>query len=254
MTGSSGDGASGTPQGGGGPWLGRVGCDDGLLFCDDFEDGDGAIRGPWTISESSTGTVSLDDGASASGRKSVKVKLGDAGGWGFLGINTSSLLTTTNRFYGRMHVLVPGGAVSGKAWAMVAGEGVYAGDTINIKFGGDGNALAAAYASSPRRSDCRSGSTGMLPTDEWVCVEWLLDGWNNVYEVWLNGEAMPTVHVEDGDTVPCSFNDLDGRLPVPNLRLLSVGWESTTSPGAQAIRIDDVAFHESRIGCPDPAP
>ena len=87
----------------------------------------------------------------------------------------------------------------------------------------------------------------MLPTGDWVCIEWHYDGPNNGVTFWIEGEEAATV---TGTGDGCVAQDATYPWTAPDFDELRLGYESYQSDGPRSFFIDDVALATARIGCP----
>jgi hypothetical protein len=161
-----------------------------------------------------------------------------------------------NNVYGRFMIWterVPDATVH---WTFAHADGTLDGKTANYNYGGMGKLMANYYRDTDPAVDCWQNKEDQnLPTGDWACVAFQLDGGNHELRFWLNDVEVPELHVvgmEKTDAT-CTEAGVDGRWLAPlAFTTVSVGWESYQhdAMGAHSAWIDDVAFDDEPIACP----
>lgn len=267
--GAAGGGAAGVAGSGAGTaGGGNDPCGD-ALFCDDFEGGNlGMTPEGWTVATMSNGaTLGLDGERFVSGAQSVKVIVPSGQSSAMMALSGAPVFPVTgNAFYGRMMVFWESAPMSAVHWTIVEGRGLVPSQTYHAAYrlGGqhpvtDGGTFAGSqvmlnyetpdsYGGNGPSSDCWRHANGtVLPTGDWVCVEWHFDGPNDGMTFWIDGEQAVTV---TGSGDGCVAQDATYPWTAPEFDELRVGYESYQADGARTLYIDDVALAAERVGCP----
>jgi hypothetical protein len=226
----------------------------GAVLCDGFENqAGGTPSGAWTVAFrdcQGTGTATVDTATTHSGSKSVRVN----GGGGYCNHvfvrPTQSLTTVGSVVYGRYFVrhttALPPAHVTFMAMRDENDGG------RDLRMGGQNSALQwnreSDDATLPEQSPAGVAQSRPLPTGQWNCVEFMVDGGRGHIRTWLNGAEVPGL-VADG----VATNDIDRQWLNkanwrPALSDLRLGWESY-GDGANTLWYDDVAVGAARIGC-----
>ena len=97
-----------------------------------------------------------------------------------------------------------------------------------------------------------NATTQVLPTQKWVCIEWMLDRAKGEAHLWLDGAAQTEVDVM-GSAGTCSIGAAATWQGPEKLTELVLGWEAyeKDAPGQEAW-FDEVAIGRQRLGCPAP--
>jgi hypothetical protein len=236
-----------------GPDAGDLGgpsrCPGGFTVCESFEaTAPGALPAGWARRPGFLGKsmgVSTDD--AARGTHALKVEGGDSGSQ-FMELK-NGLGALAMRHWGRIFFRVkvpapwppsgvlhgdivqhlgphPGGGTNGVRWGIVENTAMKFQWIYNVQpTEGEGEfADGTAYTYSwPGR---------------WQCLEWRYDQPAQQGELWLDGTAVP---IAVGKSHPPE---------IPVFTSLGVGWANYQPAGAGfTVYIDEVAFHDSRIGC-----
>ncbi len=243
------------------------------LFCDDFESYQPgqAPGGMWGTRENS-GTVTIDTAQKVSGDQAVKFSVTGSGSsrTAFIRLTDDSLFPVAdNHLFGRMMYWLESAPQTAVHWTMVEGGGTVPGQTYHAlyRYGGQhplnqgqtfvGNRLMANYDTpdwygnkNTPGSDCwRHSPDQVLPTGQWVCVEWEFDGANNTERLWLDGEAITAVTVM-GSADACLNAPNDYTWEAPTFSQIDIGWESYQSDDPRTAYADDVVISTTRVGCP----
>jgi chitin-binding protein len=223
----------------------------GAAFCDGFESQtSGGVSGAWSVSNancSGTGTATVDTAVTHSGSKSVRID-GKAGYCNHVYVRpTTDLSGLGSVWYGRLYVrhttALPAAHV---AFAALKDNA----DGKDLRLGGQNSALQwnreSDDATLPAQSPAGVAQSRPLPTGQWNCVEFMVDG-RGLLTTWLNGTAVPGLQV---DGVPTADIDQQwlSRAWQPRVSDLRLGWESY-GVGDDTLWFDDVAIGASRIGC-----
>jgi hypothetical protein len=264
--GSSGKGGSGGSSGNGGSagggatggratstdpatFLGNPRCTSDLEFCESFESAS-LDMGRWQIQTSGDNPAVVTTRA-ARGTRSVHFHTVD---------NGLALLHTrepfpmpNNRYFGRVFVWFAA-MPTAPEWAhwTIAGSKTDA-DETEIRVGGQYDNMINRFGVGTDH-----GPTGdwtnldedpgdPVPVGEWVCVEWLHDGQNDVTDLWWNGVPRPSLH-----TTAASHGGATGEYRMPDIDSMFIGfwlYQPETMPEAFDVWIDEVAIDGERIGC-----
>jgi len=228
----------------------------GALICDDFESYTGMPAGPWKVTKTSFGTVSIDGTQHRSGTKAVKFTTSGGSGSDFYQLAYISaekiFPVANNAFYGRMMFYVTKAANDGVHWTNIEGEGPAAQGITNalVRYGGQQQQrLMANYDTVGKASDCWQHSATKIPEAKWMCMEWYFDGATNTQKFWLDGQSIADLTVTDyGEG--CLKQDTGEKWIYPSFTRLNLGWGSYVKDDPREAWIDDVAIDTKKIGCP----
>jgi hypothetical protein len=224
----------------------------GAAFCDGFESQTGStVSGAWGLSYANcqgTGTATVDTAVKHSGTRSVRVD-GKAGYCNHVLLKPTKDLSGLGsvwygRFYVRHSTALPAAHV---AFAALKDNGDGAKD---LRIGGQNGALQwnreSDDATLPAQSPAGVAQSRPLPTGQWNCFEFMVDG-RGTLSTWLDGAAVPGLTV---DGVPTAEIDQQwlARTWRPQPADLRLGWESY-GVGDDTLWFDDIAVGASRIGC-----
>lgn len=226
------------------------------LFCDSFENQTGsAPAGAWSVSYPScqgTGTVSVDRTVAHSGSTSIRVN-GQAGYCNhvFFGIPLSSVTGLGTDLYVRVFVLHTTPLPTSHVTFAAMRDANDSGD--DLRMGGQNGALQwnrqSDDATLPAQSPVGVSMSTPLPTSQWECVEFEVNGGQGTMRTWLNGTEVPGLHLDNVATPDVDAQWLQNR---PNWRPaltdLRLGWESY-SDGSDTLWFDDVAVGTQQVGC-----
>jgi endoglucanase len=226
----------------------------GAVICDDFESQTGSsISGKWSVITPNcqgTGTVQVDSSVAYSGSKSIKVQ-GGAGYCNhvFFG-NTTDVTGIGDTVYGRFFVrhttLLPTTHVTFMAMKDTADGGK------DLRMGGQSQAMQwnreSDDATLPEQSPAGVAKSVPLPTNSWVCVEFLVDGRNGYIQTWANGQEIEGLRADGTSTPDIDAQWLRKTSWRPRLSDFKLGWEGYGGD-SDTLWFDDVALGAARIGC-----
>ncbi|GGM17574.1 hydrolase [Micromonospora yangpuensis] len=225
----------------------------GAVLCDGFENQAGATpSGDWAVVSpdcSGTGTATIDPTTAHSGSRSVRIN-GTAGYCNHVFVRSTRNLSGLGSVrYGRIWVRHTT-AQPTEHTTMVAMADAADGNR-DLRLGGQNGALqwnrASDDATLPEQSPAGVAQSLPLPTNRWVCVEFMVDGSAGQLRTWVDGTAVAGLAADGTPT-----HDIDGqwynRTWRPQLTDLKLGWESYGG-GADTLWYDDVALGSTRIGC-----
>ncbi|WFF03780.1 cellulose-binding domain-containing protein [Micromonospora sp. WMMD964] len=225
----------------------------GAVLCDGFENQTGSTpSGDWAVVSpdcSGAGTATIDTATTHSGSRAVRIN-GAAGYCNHVFVrSTKNLGSVGSVRYGRIWMLHTT-AQPAEHTTMVAMADSADGNK-DLRLGGQNGALqwnrASDDATLPEQSPAGVAQSLPLPTNRWVCVEFMVDGSAGQLRTWVDGTAVTGLTADGAPT-----HDIDGqwynRTWRPQLTDLKLGWESYGG-GADILWYDDVALGSSRIGC-----
>ncbi len=228
------------------------GCVQSDLFCDDFDSyALGAATSPKWSTDTSNGTLAIDDSRARSGR-ALKVH---TDGNGRALIKISGLAPPNNSYFGRInawftafptapnyaHYTVVEAAGTGNSTLVRPIGGQFIAETGNKKMWGVGS------FGGPTGDWTRWKETAPSEAQKWVCLEWEMSAPDNTVRIWIDGVAKPdmTVSTKNHDGVGADF-------VFPKVSTVTVGWwlyQAGPTPAQYDLWIDDVALRTSRVGC-----
>ncbi|MDG4780128.1 cellulose-binding domain-containing protein [Micromonospora sp. WMMD961] len=225
----------------------------GAVLCDGFENQIGSTpSGDWAVVSpdcSGAGTASIDTATTHSGNRAIRIN-GAAGYCNHVFVrSTKNLGSVGSVRYGRIWMRHTT-AQPTEHTTMVAMADSADGNK-DLRLGGQNGALqwnrASDDATLPEQSPAGVAQSLPLPTNRWVCVEFMVDGSAGQLRTWVDGAAVTGLTADGAPT-----HDIDGqwynRTWRPQLTDLKLGWESYGG-GADTLWYDDVALGSSRIGC-----
>jgi hypothetical protein len=229
-----------------------------LALCDDFEGA--AAGGPpdpsrWIVGApdvTGTGTLAIDDAQHHSGARSVKV-VGEGGYSNHIFFTNSAVIAALGpvvwaRFYVRLSDALGDGHVT--FLAMKDAES--GADGTHLRMGGQSKILMwnreSDDATLPALSPAGIALSEPLPTNQWLCIELMVDGGAGALQTWVDGVALAGLQVDATPTPDVDEQWLRDAAWRPALTDFALGWESY---GGQAMTLwfDDVALDAARIGC-----
>lgn len=225
----------------------------GLRLCDGFE-GPNIDTALWQVQKQGGNVVALTKAEHARGSQSLHVRAQN--GFGFVKTNRP-FPAPVNTYWARMFIKVK--RFSTVDWAhWTVAEAAGKGDGSLIRVGGQ-------YNSAIRKNRWGVGSDGgptgdwtrhdadpngqpqEPATNEWVCLEWLHDGQNDVTRFFVDAQEHPSLATTAGHG-----NTARKNVPyvMPDFQTLWFGWWQY-QPDASAfdVWIDEVAVDAERIGC-----
>jgi hypothetical protein len=246
---------------------------DTALFCDDFESytSGQAPNGMWAVQANAGGAVTIDTAQKVSGSQSVKFStMGpDSSRRAMIRLMDASVFPVTgNAYFGRVMYRLESAPTTAVHWTHIAGGGVVPNETYHAlyRFGGQhpimqdgmpGSQLMANYETpdwygnmQTPGSDCWKHAAGeILPTGDFVCVEWQFDGPNNAMHYWQDGRAITGASVT-GTGEGCVNAAANFEWTAPTFETLDLGWEAYQTDEPRTAWIDDVVISTTRVGCP----
>jgi hypothetical protein len=263
--GSGGGGVGGTTSGAGGRdlstdralFLGASRCAQAKVqLCEDFESGtlDAAT---WTTRG---GKPVIDGLQHARGGKALHVTVVGAG---LSGISEKKTFPAVdNTYYGRAFVYfkslpVINGTYTYSHWTMLAASGTQVSGEIRV--GGQLQGANHWGIGTDNRTDVNgtgdwtnsdrdpNGKPLAVPTDTWMCIEWMHKGSTNETGFWWDGVEHPSLHTVP--TTPHGGNKTEPYL-LPQFTSVWLGWQEY-QPTTETFELwlDEIAIDKDRIGC-----
>jgi len=230
-----------------------IGCGSAVI-CDGFENqAAGTPSGDWSLAFpncSGAGTATVDTSTAHAGSRSVKVT-GAAGFCNHVFVASTRNLTGIGavwyvRFYVR-HTT----ALSAAHVTFVAMRDANDG-TNDLRMGGQNGALQwnrqSDDATLPAQSPAGVALSAPLPTNQWTCVEFMVNRSAGTMDTWVNGAQVAGLHEDGVPTLDVDAQWLSRTNWRPSPADFRLGWESY-GEGADTLWFDDVALAGSRIGC-----
>ena len=228
----------------------------GLMFCEDFESGT-IDATKWLVTTATKPVV--DDTQHARGQKALHVVLPGSGG---------SYITTKapfpapmNRYWGRAFFrfgkLPTSPAMPYAHWTFAAASGTGIKGEIRLSGQLQGGRNLFGVGTDNRVEDAGTGdwttsdndpakAPRPVPTDEWMCIEWLHAGdVNETHFYWdaVEHPSLATTPTKHGGTQTTPY-------VLPQFTQVWVGWAEYQTPAVPfEMWVDEVAFDSTRIGC-----
>jgi hypothetical protein len=227
-----------------------------LALCDDFESA--SVGGPpdatkWTVGApdvTGTGALAIDDGQHHSGARSVKVT-GQGGYSNHIFFTNKSVIGTLGPVvWGRFYVRVSDALGDGHVTFVAMTDGADGGK--HLRMGGQSKILMwnreSDDATLPALSPAGIAKSEPLPTGQWLCVEFMIDGPAGLMQTWVDGAEVPGLHLDATPTPDLDEQWLRKANWRPALTDFALGWESYAGQ-AMTLWFDDVALDAARVGC-----
>lgn len=253
---TSGPGPSASPSASTGPSPssgGATGCGT-AAFCDGFEgQATGTPSGAWSVTYpncSGAGTATVDGTVAHGGGKSLRID-GAATYCNHVFVTANTSMAAIGpvwygRFYVRHTTTLPVDHVTFLAMAD-ANDG-----NNDLRMGGQNSALQwnrqSDDATLPAQSPAGVAMSMPLPTGQWSCVEFMVDGTAGTMDTWLNGTMVAGLHEDGVPTQDVDQQWLSKANWHPSLADFRLGWEAYGN-GADTLWFDDVALGSARVGC-----
>lgn len=230
------------------------GCE-GLPLCDDFEGA--APGGPpdaarWSVVSpdcSGTGKLAVSDEQARSGARSVKVE----GGGGYCDhvflAHAAALESLGPVVHGRFFIRLDAALGDGHVTFAAMND---ANNNSPLRIGGQAKILmwnrASDDATLPVLSPAGIALSVPLPTQQWACVEFMVDESSGHLQTWVDGVEVAGLHLDSEPTPEIDQQWLNMPGWKPLLTDLKLGWESYAG-ATMTLYFDDVALSDAPIGC-----
>ncbi len=226
--------------------------------CEDFEDAAvGATPAGWTVPTSNYGTATLGvaDDFAARGSHSWKVSVNSTGSTEKY-LQRGNLGTLANSHYGRLFFRVQSPTVTTFIhWDLVLGAGTLmnGGGARRIRWGSTGSngGLPSSgwhwiynIEQGDRGTEDNQAGHPVPGVDEWMCVEWLWDGTNQMADFYFQGVERPALHITN--TLP---NGQTADIPIFTSLNFGIAEYQGTNNTPLVFWIDEIALDTQRIGC-----
>jgi hypothetical protein len=226
----------------------RVDAGGAWLFSETFESHPAGMApsGRYVLAQSPANSsyVRVDETYAASGRRSLKAH-GEGGffaRYAQLGLEGTALPVQGNAVFGRMMVYFAKGPQSVHSYLVKATGPAAEGGMITLGYGLGGGDQLMANNNGPGCFDCTSTAKQTpMPIGRWVCLAWHFDGPNQQMRLWLDGRAIPELHITDPRwKAPTRFTRID------------FGWESYILDGdaGRDVWLDDLVLDDQPVPCP----
>lgn len=233
---------------------GAVDCKN-LPICDDFEAATAGAEpgGKWKIiipnGTTSPSTVAIDGTLAHSGTKSVKVT-GKGGYSNHIFFGNQDLVAGIGKVvFGRFFLRLSNPFADGHTTFMAMKDTGDGGK--DLRMGGQAQILMwnreQGDPTLPSLSPVGISKSIKPPTNQWLCVEFMIDGNQSASQTWVDGTEIEGLHV-DGTPTPDIDQQWLNSAWKPSLTDWKLGWESYAG-GDMTLWFDDVALGPQRIGC-----
>jgi hypothetical protein len=226
-----------------------------VQLCEDFETGT-LDTGTWHVS----GTMPTIDGTHvARGMHALHISRNNNGASYIR--ETRTFPAMNNTYWGRaffyFHAL-PQPAMGYAHWTFVAASGT--GIPGEIRLSGQlssGRNLFGVGTDSQghtgdwtRSDNDPSGHPMAVPTDQWLCIEWLHSGQTNETRFFWDGTEHMSMYTSATDHGTGSGSSPGAQYIMPQFTQLWLGWqEYQTSTEHYELWLDEIAIDSARIGC-----
>jgi hypothetical protein len=207
-------------------------CPGSFLLCDGFESGS-ISSSTWNTVTTAGGTITVDSTRAYRGTRSLKASNG-------AGSNAASILEQStfapgkapSHFFVRVFVFVPTSFANPPAAIMLTEQTVSPFKQINLQLDSGG---LSAFNDLQAAPGTLGPIGGIVPKNQWVCLEWEIDVPNSTVNVWLNGS---TVTQLSSNTQQLSSSPAIGEL--------GFGLLGST---AGDVWLDEIAVDSTRVTC-----
>jgi hypothetical protein len=243
-------GTGGMPDPGTAPAPGGDTCASATI-CDDFESG---LNSTWQIQKDSSPAPEVDTTKGANGSAS-SLKIVGTSQQSFIAVEVPG-----QAFYVRAYMNFEQSTeqMNGHGWFIVGADNLTSGGGEQMRFGSSGNhghkeidfnVYGAGCGGektqfSDGASDGAAGWNGntfdsvLLDANQWYCVEAFFNGTGDEFQLWIDGEEVPGLHVTE-DTMCVGWS--------PTYTHIKFGAGANSNIGT--IWYDDVGVSTSRLGC-----
>lgn len=241
-------------------------------FCEPFDDytetslADGQTFGPWRGALSGSGaTMDLDGTHTVSGDRALHVRLeqgGTSGGRLFTQDGLPLLLDSPTHVYGRMMMYIAQSGTSvhwtffgvqGPAEPSSPLAGNYA-SYIMSSLPSDGVntfSFVDGLSGGPDYQDCWARGDTPMPTNQWTCVSFEMDGLARRLRMYVDGDPTPIVSVDDTGQGCVSPVPGDSLWYGPEIDTMFVGtWSFHPMDAPLEMWIDDLVVDTAPLTCP----
>jgi hypothetical protein len=224
-----------------------------VQLCEDFESGT-LDTATWAV----TGNAPVIDGVQTMrGTKALHItKTGNGGSY----IKEKKTFPApSNTYYGRAFVYfdkLPAAPLAYAHWTFIAASGTGVSGEIRVSGQFQNGANHFGVGTDNRVDDAGTGDwtttdgdpkpPNAVPTQKWLCIEWMHKGDTNETRFWWDAAPHPSLH-----TTPTVSGSTTGKpFILPQFTNVWLGWDeyqATTEPFE--MWLDEIAIDPARIGC-----
>ena len=224
-----------------------------VQLCEDFESGTLDTK-TWTVG----GTMPTIEGTEhARGARALHIKR--VGNGNSYIKETKTFPAVSNRYWARMFVRftqLPGAPMTYSHWTIAAASGTKVAGEIRIGgqlqsgrnlfgVGTDNRSEPTGTGDWTNSDKDPSGMPRAVPTNEWMCLEWLHDGEKNETKFFWDGVEHPSLA-----TTESKHGGNSNPYILPQFTNVWFGWaEYQTATQTFELWIDEIAIDRDRIGC-----
>jgi hypothetical protein len=223
-----------------------------VQLCEDFESG-ALDKTTWTV----TGAAPVIDGIQKMrGQKALHITQ-NGNGSSYIK-EKKTFPAPQNTYYGRAFVFfdkLPQAPLTYAHWTFIAASGTGVSGEIRVSAQLQGGANHFGVGTDNRVDDAGTGDwtttdgdpkpPNAVPTQKWLCIEWMHKGDTNETRFWWDAVEHPSLH-----TTP-TMNGGNGQpFLLPKFDNVWLGWaeyQATTEPFE--MWLDEIAIDPARIGC-----
>ncbi len=203
-----------------------------VLLCDGFENG--LDPATWSSTKPASATLVVDEMRAARGTKALHIK---ASGFSPVFIREKKTFpAASGLLYGRMFVWLEDD-LGGGHFTFAEATGTGSKDIARI--GGMFQSLGVGSDGGPS-GDWTDTESKKLPKQEWLCLEFQLDGATDQFRIFWNDEERTKLR---------SGQNRHPAYQMPQFTNLWFGWALYTSTESQELWIDEIAIDNKPIGC-----
>ncbi|MCA9649262.1 MAG: hypothetical protein H6712_10935 [Myxococcales bacterium] len=241
-------------------------------FCEPFDDytevalADGQTFGPWRATLSASGAIMDLDGAhTTSGDRALHVRLeqgGTSGGRLFTNGGVPLLEGSPTHVYGRLMMYIADNGTS-VHWTFFGAQGPAepsapipgsSASYIMSSLPADGMntySFVDGLSGGPDYQDCWARGDQPMPTGEWTCVSFEMDGLSRRLRMYLDGDPTPVVAVDDTGQGCVAPVPGDSLWYGPLIERMFVGtWSFHPMDAPLEVWIDDLVVDTAPVACP----
>jgi hypothetical protein len=217
-----------------------------------FEDTElGGTPSGWTVGGYGSRTLAVSDEVAARGSRALRIDVAGGQGAVVAMLLRANLGELSEAHHGRIFMRIQGpGASQFVHFDAFEGTGAWDGQRNAVRWAATGTGVGTTRDNwswiynvqpSERGEFGREGDRSAHPrVDDWMCLEWRLDGVSQEASFWSDGAAVEYL------TLQASAGH---RTEIPSFSSLAVGFQKFQQTDGFVVWIDEVAFDRERVGC-----
>jgi hypothetical protein len=227
------------------------GCNDisEVLFCEDFES-NGINSNKWNTSVQNGGRGSVSGAKAKDGSKSLNIVTQNVNGSHFFLEPKNVFPITGNHYFGRAYLYIDGQLPQGHN-LVLSTSSLVDGNIAAHRLDANKNSFNSRYTHksiSHIHGGLRIPTNGSqdykFPADQWVCIEWELNGSQNSMRYWFNSVFASALEIKGNESPIWRAGQFSG---------LKLGWQAYQAQNmSYSFYWDSIVLAKQRIGCLSP--